>query len=510
MQAIKQLHGNLAFETQAVIYEVNLVIDVEVIGRFDQWLHKHTEEVLAIPGFISASMSVPDVDDENKKYRCVQFRVCDKASLEHYLEHNATEMLAEAQRIFSGRFKAERRVLSVAESLLARQGVCANCNAELIGRFCNVCGQREEPRVPTLASISSEFTHEIFGVESKLRRSFQRLLFNPGHLTSVYLSGKRQKYMSPVRLYLLFSIVTFACFTLLNNFGGLDFGFENDSDNAPIVNIDPKMTIDTDIGTEPRLEGTESHIERAEPTKPLPGGGAVGGEAEVFVDPIDGLGLFSNEVNDQIAQRVKTALTSIKEDVEAGNKDAVFSKFLEPLPTALFIFLPIVALLFKILYLGSGRYYVEHLIYILHNHAFLFAVIIFTTLISQVTERWVQTDIYIAIAWPSLLVICIYPRLRKFLIKKYSVSKKKGFLYLSFMLIAMAILFNWTLGEGASILVDFLWAIYVPFYIYRSMIVVYERSRWVTIASFALISAMYLVLLTFMLLASAVFVGYTY
>ncbi|MFT6389183.1 MAG: hypothetical protein ACJAUP_002573, partial [Cellvibrionaceae bacterium] len=63
--------GNL----QSVIYEVNLSIDVDVIDRFDEWLHQHTEEMLAIPGFISAATSVPDVDDESQKHRCVQYRL---------------------------------------------------------------------------------------------------------------------------------------------------------------------------------------------------------------------------------------------------------------------------------------------------------------------------------------------------------------------------------------------------------------------------------------------------
>ena len=38
-----------------VIYEVNLTVDVEVVEAFDEWLHDHTQDMLAIPGFISAT-----------------------------------------------------------------------------------------------------------------------------------------------------------------------------------------------------------------------------------------------------------------------------------------------------------------------------------------------------------------------------------------------------------------------------------------------------------------------
>lgn len=483
MQAIKHQQSNIAVEPQAVIYEVNLAVDVEVIERFDEWLHKHTEEMLAIPGFISAATSVPDVQDENTKHRCVQYRISDKSALDSYLEHHAEEMRAKGLEYFEGRVTAERRVLSVAEAALANHGVCANCNAELLGRFCNVCGQREEPRVPTIGSVTSEFAHDLIGVESKLWSSFRLLLFKPGQLTTVYLSGKRQKYMSPVRLYLLFSIVTFACFTLLNNFGGLDIEFQNGVDSETSANVETAEILES-------LEELE---------KPSDGTG-----------PVEGLSLFSGELDQQIEQSINTAISSIKKDIEAGNKEAVFSKFLEPLPTALFLFLPIVALLFKVLYLGSGRYYVEHLIYVLHNHAFLFAVIIFTTIVSQTVEVWPQSDIFIALAWLSVFSLYVYPRQRQFLIEKYSKSKIKAFLFLSVMLAILAMFFNLILSEGVGVLIGLLWAFYVPFYIYRSLRVVYERSSWVTMASLVLISGMYLALLMTMLLASAVFVGYTY
>jgi hypothetical protein len=38
----------------------------------------------------------------------------------------------------------------------------------------------------------------------------------------------------------------------------------------------------------------------------------------------------------------------------------------------MFMFLPLIALVMAVLYLGSGRYYVEHLLFFLHYHAFFF------------------------------------------------------------------------------------------------------------------------------------------
>ena len=47
-------------------------------------------------------------------------------------------------------------------------------------------------------------------------------------------------------------------------------------------------------------------------------------------------------------------------------------KLLDNVPAALFILLPLMALVLKILYPLSKRYYVEHLLFVVHYHAFVF------------------------------------------------------------------------------------------------------------------------------------------
>ena len=42
------------------------------------------------------------------------------------------------------------------------------------------------------------------------------------------------------------------------------------------------------------------------------------------------------------------------------------------IPRAMFMFLPLLALVMKLLYWRPKRYYVEHLLFLIHNHAFVF------------------------------------------------------------------------------------------------------------------------------------------
>jgi len=62
------------------------------------------------------------------------------------------------------------------------------------------------------------------------------------------------------------------------------------------------------------------------------------------------------------------------------------------LPIAVFVMLPLVALLFKFWYLFAGKYYVEHLIHALHNHAFLFLIFILTLVTDSVAHLLDPTE----------------------------------------------------------------------------------------------------------------------
>ncbi len=50
----------------------------------------------------------------------------------------------------------------------------------------------------------------------------------------------------------------------------------------------------------------------------------------------------------------------------------VRGEFLHNLPRAIFLLLPLLALVMKPLYLRPRRHFVEHLLFLLHNHAFAF------------------------------------------------------------------------------------------------------------------------------------------
>ena len=91
---------------------------------------------------------------------------------------------------------------------------CYNCGTPLTGSFCSTCGQKAGPLDPTVHDFLHDFTHEMFHVDGRIFRSVWKLLSAPGVLTRDYFRGRRARWVSPIRLYLIFSLLYFAASSL--------------------------------------------------------------------------------------------------------------------------------------------------------------------------------------------------------------------------------------------------------------------------------------------------------
>src|SRR5262249_50789844 len=90
---------------------------------------------------------------------------------------------------------------------------CSNCQAALDGPFCARCGQKAAPLNPSLGEFLHELFHEIAHVDGKIIQSVKLLLLKPGFLSAEQFAGRRARYVTPIRLYLVFSVLFFAVAT---------------------------------------------------------------------------------------------------------------------------------------------------------------------------------------------------------------------------------------------------------------------------------------------------------
>jgi hypothetical protein len=117
-------------------------------------------------------------------------------------------------------------------------GRCLNCGAELHGAFCGACGQRSVPANPTVAELAGDAWHELSGYDGRVAETFRNLL-RPGRLTLDYLQGRRARYLSPVRLYLIASVVYFlAAAAAPESASGLRIGVWDDRANPQLSAAD--------------------------------------------------------------------------------------------------------------------------------------------------------------------------------------------------------------------------------------------------------------------------------
>ena len=69
----------------------------------------------------------------------------------------------------------------------------------------------------------------------------------------------------------------------------------------------------------------------------------------------------------------------------------------------MFLFLPLLALVMKLLYWRPKRYYVEHLLFLIHNHAFVFLALAVLTLLKMIPVVGDHVGLLEAFVWLYLL-----------------------------------------------------------------------------------------------------------
>jgi len=88
---------------------------------------------------------------------------------------------------------------------------CPNCSAELTQEYCANCGQR---RIRPDDLSARRFFRELFDEVVNLEVNFKTMrtlrgLVRPGWLTTEYLAGRRQSYLTPFKLYLVCAAIFF-------------------------------------------------------------------------------------------------------------------------------------------------------------------------------------------------------------------------------------------------------------------------------------------------------------
>src|SRR3569833_749656 len=105
---------------------------------------------------------------------------------------------------------------------------CLNCGADVTGRFCGLCGQENIEPKETVGRLVKHFVGDITHYDSKFFTTVRDLLFKPGFLTKEYISGRRTRYLDPIRTYVFKSVLFLIALFLIKH--------EEPADQGPEIN----------------------------------------------------------------------------------------------------------------------------------------------------------------------------------------------------------------------------------------------------------------------------------
>lgn len=278
---------------------------------------------------------------------------------------------------------------------------CGNCAEPLLGPHCYACGQPEKSLVRQFPELLGDFFNSVFGLDSRIARTFGPLLLNPGFLTNEYFAGRRVRYVSPVRLFVFLCLTAFFAAKLSSDWGSTFNINESTTSQAMagfnLNRVEHSITTASSVeevlrlrdlalaeiatvasesadvpGVSGLLNGVEqivrSHANQRVAQLDAAAAQRLAEEERVEIQPlqIEGAPSAVNAWFVRQGARLTLNISRIEKDPNLL-KDALFGA----IPSALFVMLPLFALSLGLLYVFKRRLYMEHLIVALHSHAFL-------------------------------------------------------------------------------------------------------------------------------------------
>jgi len=332
-----------------------------------------------------------------------------------------------------------------------KENDCLNCGTILEGKFCHNCGQENLEMKESFGHMLNHAISDYFHFDYQFFHTLRPLFLKPGHLTNEYNSGHRAQYLHPVKMYIFISLVFFVLAFRGNH--QVIKEVKETTTTQRVADSVKRATVDS-IGRKQHLtaEQKKAVADKLKVTPVSENGKIkynidynVGDQIDVLGVKIDRNGTYEEYLKKQEklppAERnnvIQRYIAHKSYDWAGQGKDAqkMFTEGLQHnSPKVMFLILPLFALILKIAFSRNHKFYVEHIIYAIHLHCFIFLFLIAVIIINMVLPH----------SW-------------------HSVS-------------------DW---------LQLLATLVVIWYIYRSLRVVYNRSRWRTVSKMLGISLMYM------------------
>jgi hypothetical protein len=335
---------------------------------------------------------------------------------------------------------------------------CLNCNAEVLGHYCQVCGQENIEIKESFWSLATHFVYDVTHFDGKFFSTLKYLLFRPGFLSKEYLRGRRTAYLHPIRMYVFTSAIFFLIL----------FSFYQKASER-VVKINEKQK--TSAGLIKELEGKKNWLNKSITVLPdTISKGTEGLEIKKKIDQLDQdiktlkkdstqreriaaiyndnnsfefgeddyKGAYNVKAYDSIQNSLPPSKRKnffvaklqrqnliLKEKYGEEMINIVLEKFRHLFPQMLFVSLPIFALFLTLLYIRRKElFYVNHVVFTIHLYCATFILLLGSLWFGSILG-WVHLKTGISNGFFSILVMFYwYKAFRNF----YTQSRKKTIL----------------------------------------------------------------------------------
>ena len=227
-----------------------------------------------------------------------------------------------------------------------------------------------------------DLLENLFHFEGKFFVTVAWLLAKPGRITLEFIAGRRASQLNPLRFYIFVSVLFFLGLSLLNHGHLIDLPRKAVDDLQLDIGkqVQKVNSLTTDFTPEEKAELIRRVTEAAKTNGKFDRDAVIAAirEARKSVAAAAAAPVKKGTTHTRVrVDRSSELGRSLARKIGSGELTLrdIWDAIEHRIPTLLFLGVPLFALLLKIFYLGSGRYYVEHLIFSLHLHTWLFLVI---------------------------------------------------------------------------------------------------------------------------------------
>ncbi len=318
---------------------------------------------------------------------------------------------------------------------MAETNRCKNCDTPLDPsyEYCPKCGQEVTDSL-TFGVLFSKTISDYFSVDARFFRSFFPLLFKPGILARRFVDGKRLYYLHPAQFYLFISVVFFFLFSFSIRKADSEMtkAFQKgiDQDSMKIAPDSVKLSPNDSI----QLEKTREMIHKNKDKW---------GISDEDMSDIDSVMTEVSETPSNVNKGINLDLSKSKKVLDSliaaeapleeklkalGMEDnasamnrriyeqlyklyvqrggGILQTFYDTIPIAMFLLMPIFALLLKVFYWRRGNF-AHHMVFSFYFFTFLFTSFCIIILANKVIDVPIWLEVLITLSYVIYLMIAL-------------------------------------------------------------------------------------------------------